>query len=232
MGQNLGKWSEAEKNLLIAGASNELAQLRTGRTVFSISTARSKLGKLIGKQIKPVPDSRFLAEERRKIREIRKIKTEAKKHNQEIIHEIMAKKVISIDELRKTREKDWVPTASGAGVMCVPKKKILLRDNIVKYRSNPLDPVPVDPKTIHEETGMSPVTEKSVWAADRFTQEEKKEWNDHMEQMDKNIASHITVTEPVPSKDELFFEINGTRVTVAAGTKKVDVMNYGLIIEF
>lgn len=37
---------------------------------------------------------------------------------------------------------------------------------------------------------------------------------------------------PAPNPDELFFDINGTQVRVSAGTKKVDVLPYGLIIEF
>lgn len=219
MGLNLGKWSEIEKNMLMAGASNELMMTRTGRTLFSVNTARTKLNKILGRKIVMIADTRFLAEERRKIRELRKQKLEAKQEQAGIV----PKKTISLEEIRSKREKDWIPTASGAGVMCVPKKKILLRDNIVKYRSNPLEPAPIDPKTIHQETGRVP-----------FKKVEPEVLNIEVDESIKKMAENsvITVIEPAPSKDELFFDVNGTQVRVSAGTKKVDIMPYGLIIEF
>jgi hypothetical protein len=217
MGLNLGKWSDAERNMLLAGASNELIMARTGRTLFSVRSARSKMSKHLGKYISPIPDSKFLAEERRKIRELRKQRADAMKENAESKDlSTRPKKVIDIDEMRKKREKEWVPTASGAGVMCVPKKKLLLRDNIVRYNSDPTDPKPVDPKIIH--------TEKLPLETKKFKKVEPEVINPEIDQIMKGI--------PTPSKDELFFVVNGTRVTVSAGTKKVDIMPYGLIIEF
>lgn len=220
MGLNMGKWTEVEKNLLIAGASNEIMHMRTGRTHFSISSARSKLGKALGKRIIPIPDSRFLGEERRKLREFRKLQAEvrnAAKEGKPV--EPSTRKVIDIDELRSKRDKAWIPTASGAGVMCVPAKKVILRDNIIKHKGTLADQKqPLDPKTIHEETGKSPVKNDGI---------------DELIATQKEFSEPgITVIEPTPSKDELFFVINTTRVTVSAGTKSVDITPYGLIIEF
>jgi len=225
MGVNLGKWTELEKNLLKAGASNDIMHMRTGRTHFSISSARSKLGKVMGKRIIPLPDSRFLAEERRKMREFRKMQAEVRKAGETQVKELVSpKKGITIEELRKNRPKEWVPTASGAGVMCVPAKKVILRDNIIKHKGTLEDQMkPLDPKTIHQETGKAP-----------FTKVEPEVLDPKVDEAIQKMMEEpgITVINPTPSKDELFFVINGTRVTVSAGTKSVDLTPYGLIIEF
>lgn len=237
MGINLGKWSDAENNLLLAGATNELIMKRTGRTLNAIVTARSKMGIALGRRIKPVPEGRFLAEERSKIREMKRNKvtvpqvvTSAKLPHamvSPVETERRPRRIVSID---KARAEGWKPLPSGAGVVCLkgetPAKKVILRDNIIRHKGTMADQnTPLDPKVIH--VGA----ERKTFA--RVEPEVKDpKLDEALDKMDGIDALIETQKAYAPSKDELFFEVNGTRVTVASGTKKVDIMPYGLIIEF
>lgn len=205
--KSMGKWSAAEEALVVAGAPTELIMERTGRTKTSVHSKRSELNRRLGERIREKSYMRFINEEKAALREKKK---EEKKRS------------LTIAEIRAKRTFQKVIPETPNPQIDTEIREMMDKANYNRAEAadilNKVNPV--------VPTGVAIMKEEIDQALGKKTWKEVAPGAGYICVEGKD--SEITA----PSPDELFFQIGQTKVTVSAGTKKVDILPHGLIIEF